>query len=202
VKERAFNPSRTLFVRLDFFLALYGFIDKRMILLLFPTVRVLATCHAFASLVVFGNEYFRPPVIAHDWRVIGKYAGFTSEVLPIMSIHTKSFVVLFIKWTKLSFVKIHEEVCVFLHVVNYADLELFGRMGKRAIVSVLTLTQILRVLWTVFGFVFLGMVNRLNSVMWKLTVALFRALVCLKVIAQINCVNGVSTSLEDAILKV
>jgi hypothetical protein len=66
VKERAFNPSRTLFVRLDFFLALYGFIDKRMILLLFPTVRVLATCHAFASLVVFGNEYFRPPVIAHD----------------------------------------------------------------------------------------------------------------------------------------
>jgi hypothetical protein len=125
---------------------------------------VLTVAHLLTSLIVFSNKCARSPVRTSSKAVVNENCGVSPEVLVIMSIWALGLVVLLVEWTPLRFVVEHEEIFIFLHLVNQSHLKLLVAVSKRAVVLIFTLVQVLRKLGTVFSLVLLRVVDALDSV--------------------------------------
>ena len=93
-------------------------IHQWMIILLFPSMTMLAASHILATISILCNKSSSSPILAKMFVIILKDIRFSSKILPIMTIHALRFVVIFVKWTKLSFIVIHIEICIFCHLVD------------------------------------------------------------------------------------
>jgi len=135
-----------------------------MIVLFFPAMTVLATSHIFAAISILCDECASSPVLAEMLMIIAKHIWLSSKVLPVMTVHTLRLVVIIIERTELGLIVVHIEVCVLCHLMNDPLLQLLGAMGERAVVSILTLRQVLWILGAVLGLVLLWMVDTFHSV--------------------------------------
>ena len=135
-----------------------------MILLLFPTVAILAASLVLTALMIFSYEGSWLPIRAYLHTIIIEYVWFTSEILPIMSIHTLCFVMFLVKWTPFSFEIKHPKVIIFLHVMNQSSFKLFSWMSKRTVVTIFTLANLLWILGTIFRLVLFRVIHRFNSI--------------------------------------
>ena len=102
-------------------LASLSLVLQRVIFLFLPPVATLASCHLFTPLVVFGYEGAWSPALANLIAVITEDVWLTSEVLIIVSVHTLSFVVFFVKWAPFCFEVEHVEIWVFLHLMDQSN---------------------------------------------------------------------------------
>lgn len=88
----------------------------------------------------------------------------TSKVLPVMSVVTLSFVMFFVKRTPFCLEIELIKISIFLHKVNYPSLYVSLRMRKRAVLSILTVSQLLWELSTKFGLVLFNVIKSFDSV--------------------------------------
>lgn len=98
------------------------FVRHWMVVLFLPPVAVHAFFHVIATFRVLCYITCRPPVFSFGISVM-EYMGFTSEVLPIMSIHAVCFVVIFSKGAPFGLKVKHMEVGVFGHLVNELNFD-------------------------------------------------------------------------------
>ena len=107
--------------------------------MLLPSMRISTARLVGATLDILGNKCPWLPVIAYLVALVFVHVWFPSEVLPVMRIDTLGFVVLLVEGTPLRLEVEHVEVTVLLHLMNQSSFEVFGAMGKRAVVTILTL---------------------------------------------------------------
>ena len=138
-------------------------IEHRVILLLLPPVAILTTGLVWATFRILGDEETGFPMRAQLVRVL-ENVGFSSEVLPIMRINALGLIVLFVVRAPLGFEVVNPEVVVTIHRMDKSRLQALGRVGKRTVVTILTLADLLRVPSAIFGFVLLRMINRFDTI--------------------------------------
>ena len=114
-------------------------IHHRMIILLLPTMTVFTTSHVLTTISIMCNESSSPPILAKMFMIILKDIRLSPKILPIMTINTLWFIVFFVKWTKLSFIVIHIEICVFCHLMNDTFFQFFCAVGEGTIISIFAL---------------------------------------------------------------
>ena len=153
-----------------------------MILLFFPSMTVLTTCHIRAALMVLGNECSCFPIWTNSRAAVVENVWFSSIVLPIVSVDTLSFVMLFIEWAPFSFKIKHVEIFIFFHLVNQSHLEFFGTVSKWTIITIVALAKVFWILCTIFWFILLWMINALNSIVWLKAIILKYTLICFLVV--------------------
>lgn len=110
VEIRTIKLARTFL-----FLTCLCFIVMRMKVLFFPSMTIRTSCLKNTTFLILTNECSSLPILTKLLRIIIKDMGFSSKILPIVSINTQSFVMFFIRWTPFSFKIKHIEVCIFLH---------------------------------------------------------------------------------------
>lgn len=104
-----------------------------------------------------------------------------------MRVDTLGFIVFMIIWAPFSFeIKdIEVEVLVLRKkMVNKSYLDIFYRVSKGTIISILTLLDFIRKEMTEFGFVLVFMIKPFNTVMSSSALVLFRAFFSLRKFAQ------------------
>ena len=109
-----------------------------------------------------------------------------SEVLPVVRVVTRGFVVLLIEWTPFSFEVEHIEIVIPRQVMNDPGFDVFLRVCKGAILPIFAVLNALRVLCTEASLVFFNVVESLYSVMREVTCLLFRAFVCFRILAKVR----------------
>lgn len=92
-----------------FFLALHGLVHQRMKHLFFPSMTSCAVTLQWTPILILSDEITSLPIFTEFKRTVPKEMGFTPEVLPVMSIHALSFVMLMVKGTPFSFEVEHKE---------------------------------------------------------------------------------------------
>jgi hypothetical protein len=136
-----------------------------MILLLLPTMTMLALELVRASIFVTANKLPRPPVVALILWVQVKL-WLSSEVLPVMSIHTCiSYMLALIVRAPHRLEMEHIEIKVFIKLINELHWYFWLWMSEWTIVSIFTLTRTIYVWWTELSFIFVWMVKLFYSVM-------------------------------------
>ena len=115
--DRALDTPRALLFA-SFFLTRLCLVKKRVILLLFPSMRVGTARLVRATFDVLGDECPWLPVIAYFMALIFVDVGFPSEILPIVCINTLGFVVFLIEGAPLCFKIEHVKVTVLLHLMD------------------------------------------------------------------------------------
>ena len=141
-----------------------GLVEQRMVLLLLPAMAVRAAGHVLAALVVLGDEGARSPVPAILMAIVLEQSGLPPEVLPVVSIHALSLVVLLVVRAPLCFEVVHVEVWVPLHLLDEPDLQLFGAVSERAIFTVIAFVEMLRILGAELSLVLLWVVHAFYAV--------------------------------------
>ena len=172
-----------------------SFVEEWMVLLLFPPVAIGATSLQRAPLVILSDESTRLPVGAGFSRIV-ENVRLSSEVLPIVRVDTLGLVVLLIEGTPLSLEVEHPEVCVTFHGVNHSRAQALCRVGKGAVVAVLTLGDVLGVPRAVLGLVLFGMVDGLNAVVAQWALVALRTVLAVLIVTQIGCVEGLHHLLQ------
>jgi len=117
------------------------FIHQRVIFLFFPALTMWTAAHSLATLVVFCNESARRPRCTY-LSVVNKKVGFSPEILPVMSINTLGFIVVFVVGAPLCLKVEHVKVLVLVHLVDESGLEFFDTVRKAAVVAIFALTQL------------------------------------------------------------
>jgi len=152
-----------------YFLTRFSFVNIWVILLLFPAMRSQASWLQDTSLFVFTYESASFPIRTEIIRIIVKKLGFSSEILPIVSIVTLSFIVFFVEWTPLSLKIELIKIWIFLHEMDDSSLDIFLRMSKRTIFSILTLRKMFWKFCTEFSLVFFYVIKAFYPIMRKFT---------------------------------
>jgi hypothetical protein len=106
------------------FLARLSLIVKWVILLFFPTMRSHAGRLQDTTFFILADEGSRFPVWAEIIRIIIKQLWFSSEILPIMSVITLSFVVFFVEGAPFCFKIELVKIRIFLHEMNDSGLNI------------------------------------------------------------------------------
>mmetsp|Transcript_13602 Transcript_13602/g.21276 ORF Transcript_13602/g.21276 Transcript_13602/m.21276 type:complete len:391 (-) Transcript_13602:2271-3443(-) len=134
-----------------------------------------------AALGVLRDERAALPVGTLGVTGVMEDVGLAPEVLPVVSVDALGsvVVVVLVEGAPLGLEEEQVEVPVFFHVMDQPGLQLFGRVGERAVVAVVALAQVLRIPGAVLRFVLLGVVDALHSVVGQQAafVALLRPLV-------------------------
>jgi hypothetical protein len=89
---------------------------------------------------------------------------FPSEVLPVVSIVTLSFIVLLVERTPFSLKVEHIEISVLLHKMDYPCLNVSHRVGEGAVLTIFTVCQVLRKFSAKLGFIFFNMIQSFYSI--------------------------------------
>lgn len=140
-----------------------------MILLLFPTMTVIAIIFIGAAISIVIDEWSRTPFVALILGVIIKLR-FSSEVLPIMWKYTLvSLMICFIIRTPNCFKMKHIEIWIFDKFVYKLYWDFRGWMCKWAILTIFTFSSVVNIGWTKFRFIFIRMIKLLDSIMRFLT---------------------------------
>lgn len=141
------------------------FIIQRMVLLLFPTMRVFASIFMFTSISISLNEVFGFPLRTLFFLII-KDMRFASKVLPIMCINTSiPWMVCITVWTPHSFKMKHVEISVLFELVQKVYCDFIFGMSKCTHITIVTWFYFIGIGWTEFNFVFFWMVKLFNSIM-------------------------------------
>ena len=128
---------------------------------------------------IFGDVFLDFPFGTRD-RVVIEYLWFPSEVLPIMSIYTKRFVMVGkVEWAPDSFVMKHVEIFIINIIVNQFHFYFFLGMSEAAELSIFTFFQLFRVESAEFRLVFFRPEKLFYSIMTLLTIVTFRTLLFL-----------------------
>ena len=120
-------------------------IKQWMVFLFFPTMTVRTDGLIHTAFMVFCDKSTWLPILANYIAIISENIWFSSEILPIMGIRTVGFVMLFVKWTPLSFIIKQIKIQVFFHFMNQSGFKFFCIVGKRTIISIFAFTQLIRV---------------------------------------------------------
>lgn len=111
-------------------------IIQRMILLLLPSMRVLASILMFASISIGLNEVLCFP-LGTLFLFIVKDMRFTSEILPIMSINARIPGMISITvWTPDCFEMKHVEISVLLELIQQVNSDFIFRVSESTHVSI------------------------------------------------------------------
>lgn len=129
VVKRTLNTSGALFT-LGQIRARRSFIERRMVLLLFPAVALRTVAHLLASLVILCDENVRPPAAASDVAVVLEELRVPAKVLVVVGVGALGFVVLLVEGTPLGLVVKHEEIGVSFHVMDQSHLQLLVAVGE------------------------------------------------------------------------
>ncbi len=119
------------------------FVGGRVVLLLFPAMAVRAEVLTRTSVLVVLNEVRHMPVLAFFCRVIEEM-GFSSEILPIMSIYTLAprMNMLLVRVGAPDGLEVEDiKVIVFLHLIEEVNPQLVLAVGKRAEGPILTVRK-------------------------------------------------------------
>ena len=131
------------------------------------------------SFIILADEGSSLPVLAQVHRIVIKYVWLPSEVLPVMSVVTLSFVVFLVERTPFSLEVKHVEVSILLQEVDYSCFDVFHGVSKGAVLTVLALVNVLWELGTELGLVLFNVVETFDSVVSQDTLVLLNTLVCL-----------------------
>ena len=141
------------------------FIVKRMIFLLFPSVRKLASILVLTPICIRLNKVLSFPLRALLFFVVEKMR-FSSKVLPIMSVYTSiSRMIGVTIWAPYSLEVEHVKVRIFLKLVEQVYSHLFFSMSKSTHISIVTGLDLVWVGRAELNFVFLRMIELFNSIM-------------------------------------
>jgi hypothetical protein len=133
-------------------LALIKFEKVRMILLLLPAMRLLASVLLLTTVSVRANEVISLPIRAYV-STVSKYLRFTAIVLPVVRIDTHFPIVIIISvGAPHCFEMVKVEIHVHFVVLNQFNWELFSAMSEATEFPILTLLFILSQLIVVVAF--------------------------------------------------
>ena len=152
-------------IAVAFLSALMHFVIIRVVLLLLPPMRVLASVFMFASISVSLNKIFSFPLRALIFFVI-KNMGLPSEVLPVMSIHTViSRMGGVTVGTPHCFEMEHIEVSIFFKPIKEVNGDFLLRMSKSAHIPIITIVYFVGVRRAELNFIFFRVIELLYPVM-------------------------------------
>ena len=141
------------------------FIVKRMIFLLFPSVRKFASVLVLTAICISLNEVLSFPLrtllffIVEDMR-------FPSKVLPIMGVHAGiSRMIGVTIWAPYSLEVEHIEVRIFVKLVKKINSHLLFSMSESTHISIVTRLDLVWIRRAELNFVFLRMIKLFNSIM-------------------------------------
>lgn len=139
-------------------------IIQRMIFLLFPPMRIFTSILMFASVSISLNEILGFPLGTLISFVL-KLMRFSSEVLPVMCIHTgiSSMCSITIR-TPHSFKVENVEVGILCEFIKKINGQFFFSMGKCTHLSIITLIYSSRIGWTEFYLVLFRMIKLFHSI--------------------------------------
>ena len=135
-----------------------------MIFLLFPTMGELTRSLIEASIFILSNKSRWLPILANLITFITKNIRFAPKVLPIVSINTLWFIMIFVKWTPFSFEIEHVKVSIHFHFMNKPCLQLHCTMCKWTIISIFTLIYVLGIFCTIPWFVLFWVIHTFNTI--------------------------------------
>ena len=118
-------------------------VGGRVVLLLLPAMAMRAEVLTRTSVFVALNEVRHMPVLAFFCRVIEE-VGFSSEILPVMSIYTVTprMNMLLVRVGAPDGLEVEDiKVIVFLHLIEEINPQLVLAVGKRAEGSILTVRK-------------------------------------------------------------
>ena len=140
-----------------------------MVLLLFPPVAMGAFRHLGAALVVLGDKNTVLPVGALRLTIVVEQIRFPTEVLEVVRVDTGALVVAIVEGAPLCFEVKLVKVEVLLaglreQVMDQAHLDVLDRVSEGTILSVLALGNFAGEKVAKFGFVFVLVVEALDTV--------------------------------------
>lgn len=103
--------------------------------------------------------------------------GLPPEILPVVSIVALGFIVFFVEWTPFSLKVEHIEISILLQEMDDPCLDIFHRVSKGAILSILALMDVFGELCAELCLVLLHMVKPLYSVMGQVATVFLLALI-------------------------
>ena len=136
-----------------------------MILLFFPPVRISAVKAIRASIKIHVNYFGEIPAGTLCFLVAINMQSST-EVLPIMSIHTLiSSVICFVKRTPNRLVVEHVKIRVSFHLVQQINFDIAFRMCKATTLSIFAVSNAVRVRCTKFRFILCSVIELFDPIM-------------------------------------
>lgn len=111
-------------------LAFVHLIVEWMVDLLFPSVTSGAVSLQRTSLVVLTDEATCLPILTEFSGIVIKQVGLATEVMPVVSIDTLSFVVGLDVWAPFCLKVVHEEVQITWHLMYQSCLDVIGRVSE------------------------------------------------------------------------
>jgi len=142
---------------------------QRMIFLFFPTMRIFTSILMFASVSISLNEILGFPLGTLISLVL-KLMRLSSEVLPVMGIHTgiSGMSSITIRAPH-SFEMENVEICILCEFIKKIHSKFFFCMGKRTHLSIITLIYSSRIGWTELYLVLFRMVKLFHPIMCSWT---------------------------------
>jgi hypothetical protein len=164
-------------VRLNTVFTVFALIELvvfRVVLKLFPSMRMITSVLILAPISVIAYILLRTPVTALLFSIIIQL-WLPSKILPVMCINTLiTLVFCFIVRTPNSLKMEHIEVRVVRELVNQLNWNFWFRMRKWAVIAIFTLSSLFYKRSTKLGFIFIRMIEFLNTIMSLFAFVTFR----------------------------
>jgi hypothetical protein len=175
---------------------------QRMILLFFPTMwlETWGLKDTAFFVVTYKSAWF--PIITYFIVIVVKDMRFSSEVLPVMSIVTLSFIMLFRERTPLCLKIEQVVVLIFCHQMDLSWLQIWIWMCKRTVFAIVTLIKTIWEHSTKLSFILFNMIKSLNSTMSKITFITMFTKFSLCLGTHISYISSIlSSSIFDSVIK-